>query len=51
MTAATMALASERGHEHAVLTASPDGAGVYRRLGFEVVCAVRRFLWKPTSAG
>ena len=32
------------GRHHAVLTASPDGLGVYRRLGFVPVATVRRFL-------
>jgi GNAT superfamily N-acetyltransferase len=47
MTAAAMELARRHGHEHAVLTSSPEGEGVYRTLGFETVCTVRRFLWKP----
>jgi GNAT superfamily N-acetyltransferase len=47
MTAAAMDLARRRGHDHAVLTSSPEGEGLYRNLGFETVCRVRRFIWKP----
>jgi GNAT superfamily N-acetyltransferase len=47
MTAAAMDLARRRGDKRAVLTSSPEGEGVYRNLGFEPVCTVRRFLWKP----
>jgi ribosomal protein S18 acetylase RimI-like enzyme len=50
MTAAAMTLVSQRGHDQAVLTSSPDGEGVYRSLGFDVVCPVRRFLWKPPES-
>jgi hypothetical protein len=50
MTAVAMTLASRYGHDQAVLTASPDAAGVYRSLGFDVVCTVRRFLWKPPES-
>jgi len=50
MTAAAMTLVSRHGHDEAVLTSSPDGEGVYRSLGFDVVCPVRRFLWKPPES-
>ncbi len=50
MTAAAMTAASHHGHDQAVLTSSPEGAGVYRSLGFDVVCTVRRFLWKPPES-
>lgn len=38
-----------RGHRHAVLTASPDGFGIYSRLGFEPIGNVRRFLLEPSK--
>ncbi len=44
ITAATVELARRHGNGYAVLTASPDGEGLYRRLGFVTVCSVRRFL-------
>lgn len=33
----------------AVLTASPDGIGIYRRLGFEEYCTFRRYEWTPNG--
>jgi ribosomal protein S18 acetylase RimI-like enzyme len=50
MTAAAMTLVSRHGHDQAVLTSSTDGEGVYRSLGFDFVCTVRRFLWKPPES-
>ena len=44
ITRAAMALLRRRGHSRAVLTASPDGFGVYSRLGFEPIGNVRRFV-------
>ena len=43
ITIAAVELARRHGSKHAVLTASPDGEGLYRRLGFVTVCSVRRF--------
>ena len=44
ITAAALELARRHGNGCAVLTASPDGEGIYSRLGFVTVCSVRRFL-------
>jgi len=35
------------GYRVAVLTASPDGIGVYRRIGFREYCLFRRYEWGP----
>lgn len=43
VTRAVMELGRARGCTTAVLTASPDGSGIYRRLGFEVQGRVRRY--------
>ena len=47
MTTAAMLLAAERGYSQAVLTASPDGVEIYRRLGFHTCGTVRRYLHLP----
>ncbi|NUU07824.1 GNAT family N-acetyltransferase [Leifsonia sp. C5G2] len=43
LTAAAVEAGRAAGARRAVLTASPDGAGLYRRLGFEEQGTVRRF--------
>ncbi|MCU4297614.1 GNAT family N-acetyltransferase [Brevibacterium permense] len=43
MTKASIECARDRGAHTAVLTASPEGEGIYRRLGFAEVDRVRRF--------
>ena len=47
LTSAVMARIEARGARTAVLTASPDGAGIYRELGFRPVGTVRRYAWLP----
>ena len=42
MTVAALDLVRRQGGRHAVLTASPDGFGIYERLGLETVATVRR---------
>lgn len=50
LTAAALAVGRGHGARHAILTASPDGAGIYERLGFERREPVRRFV-APTATG
>lgn len=47
MTVAALEIVRREGGRYAVLTASPDGFGIYERLGFETVAMVRRFLGRP----
>jgi len=47
MTTAAMNAAVTRGYSRAVLTASPDGAEIYRRLGFQTCGTVRRYIRLP----
>ncbi len=47
LTRAAMAAGSAAGHDRAVLTASPDGVGILRALGFTPVGDVRRYRWSP----
>jgi GNAT superfamily N-acetyltransferase len=46
---ACLALARDRGLGRAVLTSSPDGHGIYRRLGFRDCCTVSQFRYPPAS--
>lgn len=50
LTVAALRSIAARGAGTAVLTASPDGLGIYRRLGFRTVGAVRRYLWSPEES-
>lgn len=47
LTRACLDVARRRAASHAVLTASPPAARLYRGLGFHDVCTVSRFLWTP----
>jgi len=47
MTVRALNDARAAGHQLAVLTASPEGIVVYRKLGFRECCTIRRFGWKP----
>ena len=47
MTVAALELVRRQGGRYAVLAASPDGLGIYARLGFQTVATVRRFLARP----
>ena len=49
MTARALRDAHALGYRVAVLTASPDGIGSYRRLGFREFCQVRRYEWEPSD--
>jgi ribosomal protein S18 acetylase RimI-like enzyme len=50
MTQRTLHEARALGYRVGVLTASQDGIGLYRRLGFEEHCRFRRFEWHPRQA-
>jgi ribosomal protein S18 acetylase RimI-like enzyme len=49
MTSQVLRDAHALGYKVAVLTASPDGIGSYRRLGFREFCRVRRYEWEPSE--
>jgi GNAT superfamily N-acetyltransferase len=49
ITHACLARARARGLGRAVLTSSPDGHGIYRRLGFRDCCTVSRYRYPPAS--
>jgi ribosomal protein S18 acetylase RimI-like enzyme len=39
------------GYRYAVLSASPMGIGIYRRLGFRECCALSTYAWQPEQEG
>ncbi|MQA27150.1 MAG: GNAT family N-acetyltransferase, partial [Micromonosporaceae bacterium] len=47
MTWECLRVARDRKADRAVLTATAEAAPLYRRLGFQDVCTVSRFLWTP----
>ena len=47
MTVHAMRIARESGYRIAVLTASPMGVSIYRRLGFQECCVVSTYAWNP----
>jgi GNAT superfamily N-acetyltransferase len=47
MTMRVLEEARALGYRVAVLTASPHGIGIYRRLGFNEFCRIRRYVWEP----
>jgi ribosomal protein S18 acetylase RimI-like enzyme len=49
LTYACLVLARARGLDRVVLTSSPDGHGLYRRLGFRDCCTVSRYRWPPAG--
>lgn len=49
MTLRVLHEARNRGYRVAVLTASSEGIGSYRRIGFHEYCSFRRYEWGPDS--
>jgi ribosomal protein S18 acetylase RimI-like enzyme len=49
MTLHALREARHEGYHTAVLTASPQGNGVYRRIGFREYCTIRRYGWEPVN--
>ena len=49
MTMHVLREARAMGYRVAVLTASPDGIGIYRRIGFREYCWFRRYEWEPSG--
>jgi GNAT superfamily N-acetyltransferase len=47
MTLAALRDARQMGYEVSVLTASPLGAGIYKRIGFKAFCTIRKYEWTP----
>jgi len=49
MTLHVLREAQKRGYRVGVLTASPDGSGSYRKIGFREYCSIRRYEWEPND--
>jgi GNAT superfamily N-acetyltransferase len=49
MTLHAMRAARQAGYRIAVLTASPMGVSIYRRLGFFECCTISTYAWSPSS--
>ena len=49
MTLRVLREARERGYRVGVLTASPEGSGSYRRIGFREYCSIQRYEWEPNG--
>ena len=47
MTVHALRIARQSGYRIAVLTASPMGVSIYRRLGFQECCVVSTYAWNP----
>ena len=45
MTLAALREARSVGYRVAILTASPSGIGIYRRIGFRAYCTISRYHW------
>ena len=51
ITRAAMHEARARGYRMAILHSSALGAGIYRALGFQDVCAIGQYVWVPPGLG
>lgn len=47
MTLAALRDARAEGYSYAILTASPFGERIYKRIGFESYCTISKYIWKP----
>jgi GNAT superfamily N-acetyltransferase len=47
MTTAALRDARDMGYNLAILTASPLGANIYKKIGFQECCTISKYTWKP----